>query len=120
MGLFTKAPQVEPGEVRVGEWSANREQNAGRSVTGRLTLTDRRLVFTPNRVDAAFRGETVEVALREVTAVAEERVESTNSGKLETELRITLTGDRVERLSLRDVAAVRAEVQSAVAAAHGV
>jgi hypothetical protein len=35
---------------------ANREQNGRRAVGGRLCITTRRLVFTPNRVDAALAG----------------------------------------------------------------
>ena len=118
MGLFNKSFRTQGIEEVLEEWAATREQNAGRAVMGRLVLTDRRLVFTPNRLDSAFRGETVAIMLGEVTAVAEEKVASTNSGHLELELRVTVTDGKIERLSVADVPRVCAEVQRAVSALH--
>jgi hypothetical protein len=36
---------VQPGEIQLGSWLANIE--TGRLLTGKLTLTDRRLIFRP-------------------------------------------------------------------------
>jgi hypothetical protein len=57
MGWWTPGPELEDGETVQWSSSANREQSARRQVGGAISLTERRLIFVPNRFDAATGGE---------------------------------------------------------------
>ncbi len=58
MGWWTPRPELEDGETVQWSSSANHEQSARRrQVGGAISLTERRLIFVPNRFDAATGGE---------------------------------------------------------------
>jgi hypothetical protein len=56
IGLRVDAPEVEPDEQVVWEARANRFQARVRSIGGRIYLTDRRLIFAPNRFERKVGG----------------------------------------------------------------
>jgi hypothetical protein len=70
MGWFVKEPELDPGERVVTTKAANRAQGR-RSVGGRLTVTDRRLIFMPNLVDSILAGRSWSVAKGDVAGVGE-------------------------------------------------
>ena len=57
MGWWVAKPYPPGNEVWVWQCAANRAQGDIRQVGGRLFLSDQRLVFQPNRFDAATHGE---------------------------------------------------------------
>ena len=63
MGIWIARPALSETEAVVWQQLANRTQSANRAVGGRLYLTDTRLVFEPNRVDAATGGSRWSVPL---------------------------------------------------------
>jgi hypothetical protein len=56
IGLGVDAPEFEPGEHLIWEARANRFQTRIRAIGGRIYLTDRRLVFVPNRFERHVAG----------------------------------------------------------------
>lgn len=56
-GLRVCEPALEPGEEIRWEARANRFQQKIRSVGGRLYLTDRRLIFAPNKFETRIGGK---------------------------------------------------------------
>ncbi len=55
-GLRVREPSFEEGEEVHWDARANRFQNKIRSVGGRIYLTDRRLVFAPNKFEEKIGG----------------------------------------------------------------
>jgi hypothetical protein len=53
MGLWLAQPKLETGETIRWQSSAGRSVNRWITSGGRLTVTDRRVVFQPNRFDTA-------------------------------------------------------------------
>jgi hypothetical protein len=97
--------RLDPGERL--EWSkaANRFQGS-RGVGGRLALTDRRLVFAPNRLDALLLGRRWAVPLDEIHSVGvEPRGSGSKSlfgGNLRNRLRVR-SGDGEELFVINDL-----------------
>lgn len=56
-GLRVREPALESGEEIRWEARANRFQQKIRSVGGRLYLTDRRLIFAPNKFETRIGGK---------------------------------------------------------------
>lgn len=65
---WTAKQPAEPGEVEAWSAAANRTQG-GRAVGGKLYLTNRRLLFTPNFVDRFLRGRPWSVPLVDIVSV---------------------------------------------------
>lgn len=97
-----KAPNVSEQEVIKWKQLANRAQGS-RAVGGRLFLTDERLLFQPNRVDAATKGLPWSTALAQIASVGIEPrtlnparsrgiLQYLHSGSLRNRLRIDVTG----------------------------
>lgn len=57
IGLRVNAPELEPNEQVVWETRANRFQARIRSIGGRIYLSDRRLIFAPNRFEMKVAGK---------------------------------------------------------------
>jgi hypothetical protein len=57
MGWWVRSPDLEPGEHVAWSRFANREQTSMRQTGGRLFLTDRRVLFQPNRLDLLMGGQ---------------------------------------------------------------
>jgi hypothetical protein len=57
MSWWVAKPKLQPGERLLTKFVANREQSFYRQVGGCLFLTDRRLIFQPNRFDRVLSGE---------------------------------------------------------------
>lgn len=68
MGLWISAPDLEPGEEVVHQCAAN-VWTGGRSMGGRVAVTDRRVLWTPTRLDAATGGRPVTISRRDITAI---------------------------------------------------
>jgi ATP-dependent RNA circularization protein (DNA/RNA ligase family) len=58
LGLRVREPTFEEGEEVRWEARANRFQQKFRSIGGRVYLTDRRLVFAPNKFEQKIGGRT--------------------------------------------------------------
>jgi hypothetical protein len=71
MGVFFRNPVTESGETLVWQVRCNRWQGV-RAVGGQLALTDRALIFEPNRIDRLFRGESWRAELRSISSVREQ------------------------------------------------
>lgn len=65
---WRKAPELEADEQVAVRKAANRAQGA-RSVGGRLTVTDRRLIFKPTLLDSILAGRAWSVNLDEVVEI---------------------------------------------------
>ncbi|MEV6059857.1 hypothetical protein AB0L62_07615 [Nocardia asteroides] len=68
MGLWIGNPELGASEKVVWQQLANRTQGS-RAVGGRLYLTDTRLLFVPNHLDALTGGKRWEVSLNQVRAL---------------------------------------------------
>ena len=86
MSWWVPAPPLANGERVVWERAASQPQRR-RLVGGRFFLTPHRLIFQPNRIEAATGGRPWAVGLHEITAVWPER-------GLRRKLRIDLAGAR--------------------------
>jgi hypothetical protein len=71
VSLLFASPHLRTGEVVVWRKFANHFQATGRAVGGRLIVTDRRLIFQPQRLDAALRGQLWEVRLADISSIGE-------------------------------------------------
>jgi hypothetical protein len=100
MGADRIQELLEPGESVTWSRRANRFQGS-RGVGGRLVLTDRRLVFSPHRFDAALAGSVWQAAFDQVSSVGIEPRGSAHKalfgGGLRKRLRVR-TGDGGEEL----------------------
>lgn len=69
MGILQVRPDLGPGEQVRWKAYANRVLDDGTSAGGRLFVTDRRVFFQPNRVDARLGRKVWECPLEGVTAI---------------------------------------------------
>ena len=90
MGIFFKSPDVHAPEKVHWKKVANRTQG-NRAVGGRLFLTERRLIFEPNRLDAATKGRSWSAPLKSIAGVGKDApTGSLISGGVRTRLRLDL------------------------------
>ncbi|MEV6358920.1 hypothetical protein [Nocardia asteroides] len=88
MGLWIGNPELGASEKVVWQQLANRTQGS-RAVGGRLYLTDTRLLFVPNHLDALTGGKRWEVSLTHLRAVGKQDPDGgLFSGGLRTRLRL--------------------------------
>ncbi|MFE7718398.1 hypothetical protein ACFU44_05085 [Nocardia rhizosphaerihabitans] len=88
MGWWIGSPTLGASEKVVWQQLANRTQG-GRAVGGRLYLTEARLVFVPNRLDALTGGKRWEVPLSRVRALGRQSPDGgLFSGGLRTRLHV--------------------------------
>ncbi|MFC6013473.1 hypothetical protein [Nocardia lasii] len=88
MGLWIGSPALDASEHVVWEQLANRTQGR-RAVGGRLHLTETRLLFVPNHLDAATGGKRWETRVSEVRGIGKEAPDGgLFSGGLRTRLRL--------------------------------
>jgi hypothetical protein len=93
-----EAARLVPGEREVVRTLANQTVSAWRAIGGELVVTDRRVMFRPNRVDAALGGRVWVVPLAEVVDVGKKRPNlAPFSGGLRSRLRLR-TRDGAEHL----------------------
>lgn len=99
-----------PDEFIYQSWFANHTQCHWRAVGGRLFLTESRLLFYPNSIDARLGGQLCDIALDQITAIREEpsnlSLRELFSGGLRTRLRIEAIGGRVELFVVQHLADV--------------
>jgi len=69
MGILQVRPRLEPGETLRWKALANRVLNPAVTSGGRLVVTDRRVLFQPNRYDMMLGREIWERPLDAVTGV---------------------------------------------------
>lgn len=92
MGAFIKSPALSGNERVVWKKTANHTQS-GRAVGGRLYLTDTRLIFQPNRIDAATKGQPWSASLAAIEGVSTEAPDGNLfSGGLRTRLQLSMSG----------------------------
>jgi hypothetical protein len=97
MGIWVRGPDLGQSEKVVWNRAANRTQSRGRAVGGRLYLTQERLVFEPNRVDAITGGSSWQAALGHIAGVSSQAPDGNAfSGGLRTRLRLDLADGSVE------------------------
>jgi hypothetical protein len=107
MGIWVRTPDLEKTETVVWNRAANRTQSSGRAVGGRLYLTQSRLAFEPNRLDAVTRGRPWQTPLGAIAAVGSQAPDGkapdgkapggkAQSGGLRTRLRLDLSDGSVE------------------------
>jgi hypothetical protein len=97
MGIWVRGPDLGQAETVVWNRAANRSQSTGRAVGGRLYLTQERLVFEPNRVDAATGGDSWQAPLGALAAVSAQPPDGRAlSGGLRTRLRLDLSDGNIE------------------------
>lgn len=70
MSGWVKEPDLTAGERVLWRRNANREQSPLRQVGGRLFLTNKRLVFAPNRFDERTGGERWDARLEDIADVS--------------------------------------------------
>jgi hypothetical protein len=88
MGIWVGSPLLEGVEKLRWKRAANHTQG-NRAVGGRLFMTNQRLIFQPNRLDAATKGLQWSVRLRDVQSVGkEDRDMNPFSGGLRNRLRV--------------------------------
>lgn len=96
MGIWVAKPRLEADEVVRWEKFANRQQSEYQATGGRLYLTDRRLLFVPNRLDSVTGGDRWSVSSANVREIGVEGREPTipvagKAAKLRRRLRIATT-----------------------------
>jgi hypothetical protein len=69
MGIWVGKPRLGNSETVIWRHLANRTQSMNRAVGGCLYLTSARLLFEPNRVDAATGGQAWSASLLSIKAV---------------------------------------------------
>jgi len=107
MGVWIRSPALEPTETVVWSRAANRTQSAQRAVGGRLFLTTSRLLFEPNRVDAATGGASWSAPLSDVQTVGTTAPDGNpRSGGLRTRLRVDLANGQAELFVVNQLADV--------------
>jgi hypothetical protein len=70
MAWWVATPALQPAERVLAKFAANREQSVMRQVGGRLYLTDRRLIFQPNRFDSVLQGDRWGVDLNRIEKIS--------------------------------------------------
>lgn len=68
MGIWFRSAALQPGETVAFKAAANHLPNR-RSIGGQVTVTDRRLLFVPNRLDALTGGRTIDLARGDISDV---------------------------------------------------
>jgi hypothetical protein len=118
MGIFASKPRLDQAETVVWQQLANRTQSAGRAFGGRLYLTGTRLLFEPNRVDAATGGENWSAPLTDIKSVGKQpRDGNPLNGGLRDRLRLMLADGSAELFVVNRLDKVIGVVQGAVARA---
>ncbi len=111
--------EARPGEVVLWARFANRTQGGYRAVGGKLFLTNQRLLFLPNRVDAALGGHAWEAELADVRGVgrqpARRRPTMLFSGGLRDRLRVVLNQGPVELFVVNQLEEVIARLEQIAA-----
>lgn len=103
MGVWFTTPALDAGETVKWRKAANRDQN-GRAVGGRLFLTEKRLLFRPNRIDSISGGKAWTCELSQIGAVgASPRDGHPFSGGLRPRLRVEMKDAEVERFTVNDL-----------------
>jgi hypothetical protein len=69
MGFWVARPYLRSGETIVWRVAANRQQSASRAAGGRLFLTEKRLLFQPNRLDSVLRAAYWSVPIADIVDV---------------------------------------------------
>ncbi len=93
-----EAARLAPGEREIVRTLANQTVSAWRAIGGELVVTDRRVMFRPNRVDRALGGRVWVVPLAELVDVAKKPPNfAPFSGGLRSRLRLR-TRDGVDHL----------------------
>ena len=97
MGIWVRGPDLSQSETVVWNRAANRTQSRGRAVGGRLYLTQERLVFEPNRLDALTGGAGWQTPLGRIAGVGSQAPDGNAfSGGMRTRLRLDLADGSVE------------------------
>lgn len=97
MGLWVGNPALADSETVVWRRAANRTQSANRAVGGNLYLTNVRLLFEPNRVDAATGGQRWSAPVNAIVSVGiQPRDGNAFSGGLRNRLRLDLADGSIE------------------------
>jgi len=112
---WLRGQAAEDGETV--EWSklANRSQSRNRAVGGKLYLTDRRLLFCPHWIDAAFGGRTWNCERSQVQAIGTEPKSGGLGGGMRDRLRIEVVGGDAELFVVKDLDAIVEHLRGAVA-----
>ncbi len=97
MGIWVRGPDLGQSENVIWKRAANRTQSSGRAVGGRLYLTQERLTFEPNRVDAITGGRNWQAPLGHIAGVSRQSPDGNAfSGGLRSRLRLDLADGSVE------------------------
>ena len=100
MKFFFPQPALASDEAIQKSWLANHTQRHWRGVGGKLFVTESRLLFQPNRMDARLGGQPLAIPLNQITTVGEEprrlSFRELFSGGLRTRLRIEVIDGRIE------------------------
>jgi hypothetical protein len=104
-------------EDEVVRWkqAANRTQNSGRAVGGRLFLTDERILFEPHRLDARTGGKPWGAALTAIVRVGTESADGNPfSGGLRTRLRLDLSDGNAEFFVVNHMDSLREVIETGI------
>jgi hypothetical protein len=114
VGIWARDPVLAQTEAVLWKRAANRTQSGWRAIGGFLFLTGSRLLFEPNRVDAATGGKGWSAPLASILSVS---IESPDghlfSGGLRSRLRLDLDGGNTELFVVNRVHEVAAEIRKA-------
>ena len=104
MGIWVAKPSIGKSDSVVWKRAANREQAGWRAVGGRLFLTEGRLLFQPNRLDALLGGKYWECDLSGIASLGKLSPDGKPfSGGIRTRLRIALQDGSVEKFVVNSV-----------------
>ena len=114
MGIWLKSPGLLDHETVRWKKFANRTQG-NRAVGGCLYLTERRLIFEPNRFDAVTKGRSWSAWLKSIESVGTEAPNGYGfSGGLRTRLRLDLDDGHSECFVVNGVQDVITELDRAI------
>lgn len=106
LGLRVRQPELEPGEEIRWEARANRFQLKIRSVGGRLYLTDRRLIFAPNKFESRVGGKVWSDRLRDLE-------QAFSDGSIRT-VRVVTRGGQGQRFVVGEKGETAATIDTAI------
>lgn len=121
MGFWVPQPRLNSSESLRWKQAANRTQG-GRSVGGRLFITNERLVFQPNRFDSVTGGRSWSVGLSGIAGVrARQRAEpllseGLFSGGIRKRLQLDLTSGETELFVVNRLPELIGVIEKAVVA----
>ncbi len=120
MGLWVRMPFLRTGETVRWSAAANRMQSEKRAVGGRLSLTQDRLLFEPNRLDAITGGRPWKTTLSDIAKISIEPSKHTlaigaAAAKLRRRLRLDMVNSDVELFVINHVNDAVETLTSAVA-----